>query len=226
MASANIELLSAMAKSLGEIVNEIVFLGGCTVELHLTDPGISPVRVTRDVDGIIEAISYRAFSGFETKLRELGFLNEPDPICRWSKRDLLLDIMPMGGDFLGFGSEWFKEAVENSVTIALEKNIKIRVVTPTYLLATKLSAFFDRGKNDFLGSSDLEDIITLINGREELVDEVRHADHAVKKYISESFEQLNSRPSFIGCLPGHLNADPGREGLVLDRIGNMITHRD
>ena len=39
------------------------------------------------------------------------------------------------------------------------------MVTAPYFMATKIEAFYGRGGDDFLGSHDMEDIITVIDGR-------------------------------------------------------------
>jgi hypothetical protein len=36
------------------------------------------------------------------------------------------------------------------------------MVSPVYFCASKLEAFGDRGKNDYLGSRDLEDLIAVV----------------------------------------------------------------
>jgi hypothetical protein len=43
-----------MAERLKRVLPEIVFVGGCTTGLLITDPAASPVRATDDVD-VIEA---------------------------------------------------------------------------------------------------------------------------------------------------------------------------
>ena len=46
------------------------------------------------------------------------------------------------------------------------------MITAPYFLATKIEAFESRGEGDFYGSHDLEEIITLLDGREFLFDEI------------------------------------------------------
>ena len=47
------------------------------------------------------------------------------------------------------------------------------------MVATKIEAFHGRGDGDYLASSDFEDIIRLIDGRPELVDEILIAPREV-----------------------------------------------
>jgi hypothetical protein len=62
-----------MAAKLKPLLPEIVFLGGCTTGLMITDPGASPVLATDDVDIIVEVASYAEYSRFSKRLRSLGF---------------------------------------------------------------------------------------------------------------------------------------------------------
>ena len=47
------------------------------------------------------------------------------------------------------------------------------MVTGPFFIATKLEAFKGRGKGEFFGSSDLEDLISVVDGRQVLVTEVQ-----------------------------------------------------
>ena len=51
MTSPNLELLEIAAERLRPLLPEIVFVGGCTTGLLVTDPGAAPVRRTDDMDG-------------------------------------------------------------------------------------------------------------------------------------------------------------------------------
>ncbi len=53
--------------------------------------------------------------------------------------------------------------------------LHVQVITPVYLIATKFEAFHERGGGEVVSSHDVEDIIAVIDGRTELVDEVRSA---------------------------------------------------
>jgi len=81
---------------------------------------------------------------------------------------------------------------------------EVRLITAPYFLATKFEAFHGRGKSDHRTSHDLEDIITVVDGRPELAGEVRLAPLDLQKYLSDEFEALLSNPHFIDALPGFL----------------------
>ena len=54
MTHPNLEMLRAAVKNLGELADEMVFVGGCTTGLLITDEGAAEVRATDDVDSIVE----------------------------------------------------------------------------------------------------------------------------------------------------------------------------
>ena len=93
----NLDLLEEAAAQLGELLDELVLVGGCAAGLLVTDPGSSPIRPTEDVDLLVEATTYTDYQRFGKRLEERGFMpgTKPgDPICRWRRNDLTLDIMP------------------------------------------------------------------------------------------------------------------------------------
>jgi hypothetical protein len=50
---ANLRMLEFVASKLGDIRNDVVFLGGCTTGLFLSDPHVPDVRYTLDVDALL-----------------------------------------------------------------------------------------------------------------------------------------------------------------------------
>lgn len=50
----SIELLERGATALGDLRHEVVFVGGATITLWITNPGAPPPRPTKDVDVIVE----------------------------------------------------------------------------------------------------------------------------------------------------------------------------
>lgn len=73
MKSSNLKMLQTVVKSLCDLRNELVFVGGCTTRLLITDEVAEEIRITKDVDAIIEAASYAQHSLFAEKLKQLRF---------------------------------------------------------------------------------------------------------------------------------------------------------
>jgi hypothetical protein len=223
----NLDQLMAAATALEPLLHQIAFVGGCVTGLLVTDRAAAPVRATLDVDVIVEAASYVEFTILEQKLRQLGFREsraEGAPRCRWVNGDLLLDFMPVHPSILGSSNRWYGPALATAQRVAAGAR-EIRAITAPYFLATKLEALRGRGQNDFRASRDLEDIVTVIDGRPELVDEVRLAPADVKQFLSDEFEDLLSNRDFLEALPGQLLPDAAsqqRLGLVLSRMQQLI----
>jgi hypothetical protein len=57
----NLQLLLDAAKLLKPILGELVFVGGCSTALVITDKGAADVRPTYDVDAIAEITSYAGY---------------------------------------------------------------------------------------------------------------------------------------------------------------------
>ena len=129
--------------------------------------------------------------------------------------------MPINADVLGFTSRWYGAMMEHAVATDLNDGRRARIVSAPYLVATKLEAFTDRGAGDVLFSRDLGDIVALVDGREELVDDVRSTDVAARSFIANAFRTLLDDPSFREAIPAHLQPDAAsqaRTALVTERM--------
>jgi len=85
-------------------------------------------------------------------------------------------------------------------------------------LATKLEAFHGRGRKDYLASHDLEDLITVIDGRRELLDEIERADAEVKRFIAGELKGLLENTDFLAALPGQLPGDAASQARLPELI--------
>jgi len=179
----NFEQLLAAARKLAPLLDQIAFVGGCVTGLLVTDPGAAPIRATLDIDAIVEIGSYAEFTLLENRLRDLGFRESRDMVCRWTHEDMILDLMPTDSSILGFTNRWYRPALQNAQQIRIEQ-YGIRAITAPYFLATKLEAFRGRGKNDYRMSRDLEDVITVVDGRAEITKEVSDAQPELRQYLS------------------------------------------
>lgn len=223
----NLALVEAVADRLGSLKDRVVFLGGAATGLLLSDPGASPVRPTKDVDVIVEVGSRMEYQALEKELQSLGF--KPDqsggaPLCRWLIDGMILDVMPTDPSLLGFSNRWYPEAMREAVAHRLPGGIEIRVVSAPYFLATKLEAFLGRGGGDFMGSHDLEDVISLLDGREEVVAEVRASTPKLQGYLAEVFGNCLANSRFAGAVQGNLppdRASQARFPMLMARIQSL-----
>lgn len=206
----NLAKIELIAEVLGALREQLVFVGGCAVDLLLTDPAAAPARVTYDVDLVARVEALSGYHALEKQFSKLGFkrdMAQDAPICRWRYNNLEVDLMPMDSGVLGFANPWYPLAVQTAQEVALPTGMTIRLVSAPAFLATKFEAFFDRGRGDLLGSHDLEDIVNVVDGRLELVSEVGLAAPDLRKYLAEQCRALLAMPGFMDALPGMVFPD-------------------
>lgn len=220
----NIQILTSAANSLGELTNDLVFLGGCATGLLITDPAAPEIRVTRDVDAIAQITTRMEYYQLADQLRACGFHESQEdgaPLCRWENAEVILDVMPTNENILGFSNPWYEGAIQTAEMVSLPTGETIKLASPAYFLATKLAAFYGRGRGDFLMSHDIEDIVAVLDGRPEIVMDIQGADNKVRQYLSEQFTVLLNSRDFVEAITGHLPADSAsqkRVSLLVERI--------
>ena len=220
----NLEILELAVERLGELADQLVFLGGCATGLLITDAAAPPIRPTRDVDTIVQVASLAEYHQLSDKLRELGFKEDTSddaPVCRWTADLVILDVMPTDSAILGFGNRWYDLAVEHAERIHLPSGRAIRMVSAPYFLITKLEAYDGRGSGDYLMSHDIEDIVAVLDGRPELIDEVRAAARELVDELASRFDGLMRESRFVDSVSGHMpgdSASQARVSLILNKI--------
>lgn len=215
-------MLETVAEALGDdLCNQMVFVGGCSTAVLVTDEiTLQEVRATDDVDLIIGLSGVGQWMQLEKKLREKGFTvsSEDKLICRMRLGNLKVDFMPDDPKILGFTNRWYEKGIRTSIKYELPSGRQIKHLTSPLFLATKFEAYNGRGKGDPLGSHDLEDIIILVDGRKELLDEIANTDEDVRQYIAEQFCALQTHRDFEHFVEGNINQGAGRADVVRSRI--------
>ncbi|HKI66918.1 MAG TPA: hypothetical protein VJ989_06580 [Solirubrobacterales bacterium] len=212
------------------MLDEVVFVGGATVHLWITEPGAPPARATEDVDVVCQVASRVKYHQLGDRLRERGLQEAMGApvICRWRSADpqLVLDVMPTDPDILGFSNPWYDEAISSAVTVTLESGAEIRAAAPPALVATKLCAWKGRGDGDLLPSLDVHDVLTLIDGRSELIEEVASAAADLRTYIRNELAELQGEFYFDyavqSATASYGPAGAGRAGLVRTRVDELL----
>lgn len=224
----NIQILEKAVERLGTLADKMVFIGGCATGLLITDRGAPPIRTTIDVDVLVEVSSLVGYYSLAENLRKLGFsedMSPEAPICRWIANELVLDVMPTHSEILGFGNQWYSAAFNAATRVSLPSGASIRILPAPYFIATKFEAFKGRGDEDYLTSRDMEDIISVLDGRVEIVNDIQQADTSLNIYLKEQIEVLLKDRLFLEALPGHLPPDPvsqERVELIRERMRQIL----
>jgi len=215
-------MIQQVAEQLGEdLLAQVAFVGGCTTGLHITDAyAREMVRYTEDVDLIIHVLGYTGWHKFSEQVIARGFsISMEDEItCRFRLGSLCVDFMPDDKNVLGFSNQWYSDALITAEPYLIKEKLVIRLVIPCYFLATKFEAYKGRGKGDLLASRDIEDILNLVDGREELLDECHSAEANVKAYLADAFSQLLKSPEIQYAVQSTAAGNTGREQIIFERM--------
>ena len=124
-------------------------------------------------------------------------------MCRWSFKGVLVDIMPDDEHIIGFTNSWYKEGRKQKISIVLPSKASIFIFPVEYFLASKIEAYQKRGKNDFYGSKDIEDIITVFDGTLQLQKIFLKRNSAVE-FVIKALKEFCKNQNFIQSLTGHI----------------------
>lgn len=219
-------LLCAAASTLSQLPRRIVYLGGSTTHLHLSDPSAPAPELTDDVDVVVDVSSPVEFQVFlRQELRALGAkedTSEDAPTCRWLIGDLQVDVMSPNEEVLGFSNQWYPLALQTALPCSLPDGNEILLIWSPVFLATKLEAYGDRGR-DCLSSKDVEDIVALVDGRRELIEEILQAPQELQVFVAHSLAKLRNEADFEYAVDGYLHEHPDRTPEALARIDNIIS---
>jgi hypothetical protein len=203
--------LERVAEALGDDLDQVVFVGGMATLFHTPS-----MRITDDVDCMVD-MAMPAYYQFGDRMRARGFCEEPrgNVICRWRLRWegglVTLDVVPTQGSLLGFSTRWYPEAFACAERVSLASGREVKIITPLYLVATKIEAFKDRGKGDFYESHDLEDMVAVLASRASLRSQIQGSQEPVCVAIREELRAL--REPLLDVLPGHLSPQEREEVL-------------
>lgn len=231
----SIAMLERAARVLNPFLDEVAFVGGATIALWITDPAAPEPRPTKDVDVVVEVASRLAWHNFEERLRAQGLRNDSSSqvICRWiagrGEDELLIDAMPSDASILGFENRWQRPALDCALAVELPSGRRLRAITPPYLVATKLEAWNGRGRGDHLRSHDLDDVIDLVDGREEIVAEVAAAPVELRSYLATEIAALLAQQRFRdkldGTIVGFGGAGSGSGSGDVSRVDGVLLPR-
>ena len=169
-------------------------------------------------------LSRADYYALSEQLRDRGFsedISEDAPLCRWRHDQIILDVMPTDESILGFGNRWYEPAMEHANSVLLPTGQSIRLISSPYFLMTKLEAVKGRGAGDYQQSHDMEDIVAVLDGRPEILEEIKLAEPGLLRELSHQFTELLKQQRFVDAVSGHMppdEASQARVSSVLDKI--------
>lgn len=190
-ATLNRGVIKKVALALGELNEQVIYVGGATVGLYINDPAADDVRPTKDVDISLSIATIGALEEIREALNKKGFMQSADDnvICRFRYDDVKVDVMNTKAISWAPANPWFAPGFSLKETFEIEEQI-IWILPLPYFLATKFAAYNDRGKNEPRTSHDFEDIVFVIDNRTDIVAQIVTAPQDVKLYLKGEFEEM------------------------------------
>lgn len=188
-------MLESLASGFGESLHKVVFIGGATLSLYVTDRSAPECHPSGDIDGIVGVSSMLEFLEFQKIIEGKGFqrMKFARPGAeQWIYEGIKVRLMPMNTEKLGFTNRWYEEGVFHARTYRLPGGRPIRIFMPAYFLASKIDAFLNRGGTDLRMSEDFQDLVYLLDNREEILDDIHQAFYEVRSYIQRQFARFLS----------------------------------
>ena len=222
----NIVRIRAVHNALISLNKKIVFVGGATVSLY-ADRISFEARPTKDVDVVIEILSYAEETALEDQLRKIGFKNDVESSIRnrFIYQNTIVDIIPTNGNWTGFKNDWYPEAYNNAIDYSIDEQGAVKIFPAPYFLATKLEAFGDRGNSDGYTSKDFEDIVFVLENRRIIWQELNSTHGELKLYLVEKFQELMENKSFEEWVIGHVDpmGSPPAHSFIIPRLKEFVS---
>lgn len=221
--------VAAVARALGDLSADVVFIGGAIAPLLQTHPAMPRVRATDDVDAVVASTTYASHHSLETQLVALGFtrrIADSKHAHRWRAPDgTPFDLVPAGAHLGGSGNRWDQAALETAIASEIAPGLVIRHASAPGFLALKWAAFHDRGSSDPFSSQDLEDILALVVSRDAMVQEFLAAPAAIRERVQGGFRWLIDSPDYDDLVAAHLGTAQSFKqaaARLRRRIGRML----
>jgi len=187
----NQEVIRTIAFALGEMNERVVFVGGATITLYINDPAADDVRPTKDVDISLDIATLGDLESIREELIRKGFKQSPEDevICRFRYEDIKVDVMSTKAVGWAPANPWFSPGFVQREPVDI-KDQTIQIMPLPYFLASKFSAYNDRGAKDPRTSHDFEDIIYVLDNRADIVQQLAKLPDDVRPYLEAQLQRI------------------------------------
>lgn len=224
-ATINRGIIKKIAVALGELNEQVIYVGGATVGLYINDPAADDVRPTKDVDISLSIATIGELEQIRENLNKKGFIQtaEDDVICRFRYEDVKVDVMNTRAIAWAPANPWFAPGFENKLQIEIDDQ-KIFIIPLPYFLATKFAAYNSRGNNEPRSSHDFEDIVYVIDNRTDIVQEILTAKKDVKPFLKNELENILHDKLKQEAVLGNLfyEGRDERYKMIIDKLNKII----
>ena len=119
----NRKTIRKIAIALGELNDQVVFVGGATISLYINDPAADDVRPTKDVDISFAINSLAALETLREELNRKGFKQsaEDNIVCRFRYEAIKVDVMSTKAVGWAPANPWFAPGFIQRESILIDK---------------------------------------------------------------------------------------------------------
>jgi hypothetical protein len=217
-------MVEKIARALGPLCESMVFVGGATVSLYVAAQLRPDVRLTKDVDLVIEILNYGELEELRDGLVKLGFFQtaEDDVPCRFRFEEIIVDVMSTKAVGWAPANPWFEMGYEHAIICKIG-DLQIKLLTLPFFLATKFVAFHGLAK-DPRTSHDLEDIAFLLDNHEKWETLIETSPPILRTYLEKEFQGILSDRKIQEGIEGNLppTSQPERLAVMLDRMRKFV----
>lgn len=220
----NLDVVARVARALGDLNGEVVYIGGAVISIYATQPGADLPRVTEDIDVCVQVSTFSQMESLRERLATKNIYPDPQGVhmYRYTYKGVSIDFIPYEATAFGPTNSWLKLGFDLAYKTSVA-GVEIAVLPVSLFLATKWEAFNNRG-TDPRYSHDFEDIIYVLDNSMEIVED---AD----KNAANVLESLKTMSSFILHHPNsdeiiecHINQTTAveRGGLIRERLQHIL----
>ena len=221
----NRAVICKIALALGPMNEQVVYVGGATVSLYINDPAADDVRPTKDVDISLAIASLGELEAIREELTQKGFRQTPedDVICRFRYEDIKVDVMSTKAVGWAPANQWFAPGFAQKETVTIEDQ-QIQILPLPYFLASKFTAFNDRGAKDPRTSHDFEDIVYVLDSRTDIVERLIQSPEDVRPYLKEQLQNILEDGVMQEAILGNLfyETREERNKRIMDSIKQIV----
>lgn len=217
----NRKVIQKVAKALGDLNSQVIYVGGATVSLYINDPAADDVRPTKDIDISIKVASVAHLEEIREELSKRGFKQtaDLDVICRFKFDDVLVDVMATKPVGWAPANPWFEGGFDNLQQVDID-GLTIQIMPLSYFLASKFTAHLDRGGSDPRFSHDFEDITYILDNRTDWHEIVCDEKGEVKTFLLEQLKSIKNSPKHQEAMLANLFYETQEERfqMIMEKI--------